>query len=51
MIEDTIIMLEGVSKVYEEKRRSAIKAIDQNIKRNELVYVVGPNDPGKTTLL
>ena len=51
MIEDTIIKLESVSTVYEGERRPAIRSINLNIKRNELVYVVGPNASGKTTLL
>jgi ABC-type Mn2+/Zn2+ transport system ATPase subunit len=51
MIEDTIIKLESVSTVYEGERRPAIKGINLTIKRNELVYVVGPNASGKTTLL
>ena len=51
MINDAIIKLEGVSTVYEGERRPAIKGINLIVKRNELVYVVGPNASGKTTLL
>jgi ABC-type cobalamin/Fe3+-siderophores transport system ATPase subunit len=51
MTKDAIIKLENVSTVYEGERRPAIKGINLTIKRNELVYVVGPNASGKTTLL
>ncbi|PVX23071.1 MAG: ABC transporter [Candidatus Bathyarchaeum sp.] len=51
MNNDTIITLENVSTVYEGERRPAIKGINLTINRNELVYVVGPNASGKTTLL
>jgi zinc/manganese transport system ATP-binding protein len=51
MIEDAIITLENVSTVYEGESRPAIKGINLSIKKNELIYVVGPNASGKTTLL
>ncbi|MCW4015527.1 MAG: ABC transporter ATP-binding protein [Candidatus Bathyarchaeota archaeon] len=51
MTEDVIIKLENVSTVYEGERRPAIKGINLTVNRNELVYVVGPNASGKTTLL
>jgi zinc/manganese transport system ATP-binding protein len=51
MREDAIIKLEDVSTVYEGERRSAIKNVSLTVKRKELVYVVGPNAAGKTTLL
>jgi len=51
MREDAIIKLEDVSTVYEGERRPAIKAANLTVKRNELVYIVGPNASGKTTLL
>jgi zinc/manganese transport system ATP-binding protein len=51
MREDAIIKLENVSTVYEGERRPAIKGINLVLKRNELVYIVGPNASGKTTLL
>ena len=51
MREDAIIKLEDVSTVYEGERRPAIKGINLTLKKNELVYVVGPNASGKTTLL
>ncbi len=51
MREDTIIRLEDVSTVYEGERRPAIKDINLTLQRNELVYIVGPNASGKTTLL
>jgi ABC-type Mn2+/Zn2+ transport system ATPase subunit len=47
----TIITLQNVSTVYEGESRPAIKGINLSIKQNELVYVVGPNASGKTTLL
>ncbi len=51
MTNDAIIKLENVSTVYEGERRPAIKGINLTLKQNELVYVVGPNASGKTTLL
>jgi zinc/manganese transport system ATP-binding protein len=51
MREDAIIKLEDVSTVYEGESRPAIKDINLSLKRNELVYIVGPNASGKTTLL
>lgn len=51
MTNDAIIKLENVSTVYEGERRPAIKGINLTVKQNELVYVVGPNASGKTTLL
>jgi len=51
MREDAIIKLEDVSTVYEGERRPAIKGVNLILKRNELVYIVGPNASGKTTLL
>ena len=51
MIKDEIITLKDVSTVYEGESRPAIKGITLSIKRKELVYIVGPNASGKTTLL
>jgi zinc/manganese transport system ATP-binding protein len=51
MVMDVIIKLEDVSTVYEGERRPAIKDVNLTLERNELVYVVGPNAAGKTTLL
>ncbi len=51
MTHDAIIKLENVSTVYKGESRPAIKGINLTVKRNELVYVVGPNASGKTTLL
>jgi zinc/manganese transport system ATP-binding protein len=48
---DPIIELENVSTVYEGERRPAIRDVNLTLERNELVYVVGPNAAGKTTLL
>lgn len=48
---ESIIQLEGVSTVYEGERRPAIRDVNLMLERNELVYVVGPNAAGKTTLL
>jgi len=47
----TFIKLENVTTVYEGERRPAIKDVNLTIERNDLVYVVGPNAAGKTTLL
>ena len=46
-----IITLKNVSTVYAGARRSAIRDVILSIRANELVYVVGPNASGKTTLL
>jgi zinc/manganese transport system ATP-binding protein len=51
MTHEAIIELENVSTVYEGESRPAVKGVNLAIKRNELVYVVGPNASGKTTLL
>lgn len=51
MLGDAIIKLEHVSTVYEGERRPAINDINLTLERNELVYIVGPNASGKTTLL
>jgi len=50
---DTIaaISLDDVSTVYEGERRAALREVSLSIQENELVYVVGPNASGKTTLL
>ena len=48
---DSIIRLENVSTIYEGERRPAVKEVNLTLNQNELVYVVGPNAAGKTTLL
>ena len=47
----TAIRLEDVSTVYEGESRPAIRDVNLTLEENELVYVVGPNASGKTTLL
>ncbi len=47
----SIIRLENVSTTYEGERRPAIKRVNLILSENELLYVVGPNAAGKTTLL
>jgi len=51
MFRDHVIRLVNVSSTYEGERRAAIKDINLTIERGELVYIVGPNAAGKTTLL
>jgi ABC-type Mn2+/Zn2+ transport system ATPase subunit len=51
MRQDVIIELKDISTVYEGESKPAIKEINLTVKRNELVYIVGPNASGKTTLL
>lgn len=46
-----VVELEGVSTVYEGERRPAIREVTFSLASNELVYVIGPNASGKTTLL
>ncbi len=45
------IRLEMVSTVYEGERRPALREVTLTVDAGELVYVVGPNAAGKTTLL
>ena len=49
--EDAAIDLNNVSTVYEGEKRTAIRNVNLTINARELVYVVGPNAAGKTTLL
>lgn len=51
MHRESIIRLENVSTTYEGERRPAIKGVNLTLSENELLYVVGPNAAGKTTLL
>lgn len=46
-----VIKLENVSTVYEGERRPAIRDVSLSVRENELVYLIGPNASGKTTLL
>ena len=46
-----IIQLEEVSTVYGGERRPAVSDINLKLDQNELIYVIGPNAAGKTTLL
>ena len=46
-----VIELRDVFTVYEGEKRPAIKNINLSISKGELVYVIGPNAAGKTTLL
>jgi ABC-type Mn2+/Zn2+ transport system ATPase subunit len=46
-----IIELKDVSTVYEGERRPAIRDITLTLEEGEVIYVVGPNAAGKTTLL
>ncbi|MCS7119605.1 MAG: metal ABC transporter ATP-binding protein [Nitrososphaerota archaeon] len=48
---ETAVKLENVSTIYEGERRPAIKDINLILERGELVYIVGPNAAGKTTLI
>jgi len=48
---DAVIRLEDVSTVYEGEKRPALRDVNLTLERSELVYVVGPNASGKTTLL
>jgi len=45
------IKLNDVSTVYEGEKRPAIRDITLSIEEGEIVYIVGPNAAGKTTLL
>jgi len=46
-----VIRLEDVSTVYEGENRPAIRDVNLTLEKSELVYIVGPNASGKTTLL
>lgn len=46
-----VIKLDNVSTVYEGEKRPAIRDITLSIEEGEIVYIVGPNAAGKTTLL
>lgn len=50
---DAIIRAQGVSKIYDtgNSRLHALKSIDFNVDRGEMVAVMGPSGCGKTTLL
>jgi zinc/manganese transport system ATP-binding protein len=48
---DDVVVLEGVSVVYEGERVPVIEDIDLRIRKGEFVVVLGPNGAGKTTLL
>jgi zinc/manganese transport system ATP-binding protein len=51
MHRENIIRLENVSTTYEGERRPSIKGVNLTLNESELLYVVGPNAAGKTTLL
>jgi len=51
MTTTTAIRLEAVSTIYEGERRPALREVTLTVDAGELVYVVGPNAAGKTTLL
>jgi len=48
---NVMIRLENVSTVYEGERMAALRSLSLSVKEKELVYIVGPNASGKTTLL
>ncbi|MGQ9514496.1 MAG: metal ABC transporter ATP-binding protein [Thermoproteota archaeon] len=47
----SIVGIENVSTTYEGEKKPAIRDVNLSIDFNELVYLVGPNASGKTTLL
>ena len=51
--EDSIIVVQGASKEYKRGREvvQALRAVNLEIKKGELVCIFGPSGSGKTTLL
>lgn len=47
---ETVLGLQGVSYTYPGSVTPALKGIDLDIRRGEIVFVTGPTGAGKTTL-
>ena len=50
-VPETMISLQGVSKVFENTREPAVKELSLEIKSGETVVLVGPSGCGKTTTM
>jgi ABC-type multidrug transport system ATPase subunit len=46
-----LLVLEGISKVWDKKRGPVLDAVDLELAAGALVSLIGPNGAGKTTLL
>ena len=51
MTTDIIISVKGLEKHFDEGKLKALQGIDCDIKRGEVVVVIGPSGSGKSTLV
>ena len=51
MTTDTIISVKGLEKLFYEGQLKALQGVDADIKRGEVVVVIGPSGSGKSTFL
>ena len=51
MITDSIISVHGLEKAFDDGKLKALRGVDAEIKRGEVVVVIGPSGSGKSTFL